>query len=163
MVLSGMSDMAQILDNTSYMKDFRALNEEERSRIRRVRDILAASQAIQCTNCRYCTPSAPADRHPRYFGLYNNMKRLKNTGYTANQRVYYANLARTHGKASDCIRCGLCEKNCPSDAIHVIDNVAVIDYTKCTSCGTCVAKCPRKVLLDIHEDGKVVPAVQAGA
>ena len=41
------------------------------------------------------------------------MKRLKNTGYIANQKVYYANLSKAHGKASDCIHCGLCEKNCP--------------------------------------------------
>ena len=63
--------------------------------------------------------------------------------------------------SASCIGCKLCEKNCPSDAIHVIDNVAVIDYTKCTSCGTCVGKCPRKVLSNIHDDGKVVPVVSA--
>ena len=62
--------------------------------------------------------------------------------------------------AVSCIGCKLCEKNCPSDAIHVVDNVAVIDYAKCTSCGTCVTKCPRKVLLNIHDDGKVVPVVK---
>ena len=39
------------------------------------------------------------------------------------------------------------------------DNIAVIDYTKCTSCGTCAAKCPRKVIRDIHADGKVMPVV----
>ena len=59
-----------------------------------------------------------------------------------------------------CIGCKLCEKNCPSDAIHVVDNVAVIDYSKCTSCGTCVSKCPRKVILNIHDNGKVTPVVQ---
>lgn len=63
--------------------------------------------------------------------------------------------------SASCIGCKLCEKNCPSDAIHVVDNVAVIDYTKCTSCGTCVSKCPRKVLANIHDDGKVVPVVSA--
>lgn len=65
---------------------------------------------------RAAEPRSSCPKHiaiPDYFGLYNNMKRLKNTGYTANQKVYYANLAKTHGKATDCIRCGLCEKNCP--------------------------------------------------
>ncbi|MDO5041232.1 MAG: RnfABCDGE type electron transport complex subunit B [Peptoniphilus sp.] len=41
-----------------------------------------------------------------------------------------------------CIACGLCEKNCPKDAIHVTDNLAAIDYDKCINCGICVAKCP---------------------
>ena len=35
-----------------------------------------------------------------------------------------------------------CQKSCPADAIHVVDNLAVIDYDKCTGCGTCVAGCP---------------------
>ena len=77
-------------------------------------------------------------------------------------RPWLGAVARNNCAAS-CIGCKLCEKNCPQDAIHVIDNVAVIDYTKCTSCGVCVEKCPRKVLLDIHEDGKVAPVAKAGA
>jgi RnfABCDGE-type electron transport complex B subunit len=46
-----------------------------------------------------------------------------------------------------CIACKLCEKACNFDAIHVIDNLAVIDYNKCTSCGECVKVCPMKTIL----------------
>ncbi len=46
-----------------------------------------------------------------------------------------------------CISCKLCEKNCSSDAIHVEDNIAVIDYKKCTSCGICADKCPRHIIV----------------
>lgn len=45
-----------------------------------------------------------------------------------------------------CIACKICEKNCPFDAIHVVDNIAVIDYDKCKACGICANKCPKKVL-----------------
>lgn len=44
--------------------------------------------------------------------------------------------------ANGCIACRKCEKTCPHDAIHVDDNLARIDYTKCTSCGACVEVCP---------------------
>ena len=46
-----------------------------------------------------------------------------------------------------CIGCHLCEKNCPSDAVHVIDNIAYIDQDKCTGCGVCAEKCPKKIIL----------------
>lgn len=46
-----------------------------------------------------------------------------------------------------CIGCHLCEKNCPSDAIHVVDNIAYIDQEKCTGCGICAEKCPKKIIL----------------
>lgn len=45
-----------------------------------------------------------------------------------------------------CIACGICEKNCPFDAIHVENNVAKIDYSKCTGCMVCVEKCPTKAI-----------------
>jgi len=45
-----------------------------------------------------------------------------------------------------CIACRLCEKACKFDAIKVVDNLAVIDYDKCTSCGECVKVCPMKTI-----------------
>jgi ferredoxin len=45
-----------------------------------------------------------------------------------------------------CIACRKCEQICPVDAIHVVDNLAVIDYHKCTSCGECVKVCPMKTI-----------------
>ena len=56
-----------------------------------------------------------------------------------------------------CIGCKKCEKVCPSGAVAVTDNLAVIDYTKCTHCGLCAAECPtgclKKVFFpDIPED-----------
>jgi RnfABCDGE-type electron transport complex B subunit len=46
-----------------------------------------------------------------------------------------------------CIACKLCERACKFDAIHVVDNLAVIDYHKCTSCGECVTACPVKCIV----------------
>ena len=41
----------------------------------------------------------------------------------------------------------MCEKQCEFDAIHVENNIAKIDYEKCTGCGKCAEKCPCKVIL----------------
>ena len=45
-----------------------------------------------------------------------------------------------------CIGCKICEKTCQFDAIHVENNLASIDYSKCTECGACIEKCPRKII-----------------
>lgn len=46
-----------------------------------------------------------------------------------------------------CIGCMICKKNCEYDAISVVDNIAHIDYNKCTNCGVCAEKCPVKVIV----------------
>ncbi len=48
--------------------------------------------------------------------------------------------------SAGCIGCMLCTRQCEFDAIHVDQNVAHIDYEKCTQCGKCVEKCPVKVI-----------------
>jgi Na+-translocating ferredoxin:NAD+ oxidoreductase RNF subunit RnfB len=67
-------------------------------------------------------------------------------------KVYLACSSRDSGRDTKsfcpvgCIACKSCERACKFDAIHVVDNLAVIDYKKCTSCYSCVKVCPVKVI-----------------
>lgn len=109
MVLSGMSDISQLQNNTAYMRDFEPLNEAEYKLIDEITKILNSSGTIQCTSCRYCMEVCPGNINiPEYFGLYN-MHAV--TGNKSN--MYYERFSMNHGKASECIKCGKCEKNCP--------------------------------------------------
>lgn len=51
-----------------------------------------------------------------------------------------------------CLGCKICEKFCEHDAIHVVDNLAVLDYDKCTGCGECAKRCPRHLISDSKLD-----------
>lgn len=50
------------------------------------------------------------------------------------------------GCSAGCIGCGICVKQCEFDAVTVENNIAHIDYDKCTRCGKCAEKCPKKVI-----------------
>ena len=73
----------------------------------------------------------------------------------ASKKVHVACANRDKGKAAmsvcanSCIGCGLCQKECKFDAIHVVDGVAVIDYDKCKGCKLCTKVCPRDAILPI--------------
>ena len=113
MVLSGMSDMQQLLDNTAYMQSFVPLNEEERQKVMLAADLINGQISIPCTACQYCTTDCPMNiAIPEYFSLYNLQKRTE-TGDFSVQGVYYNNLSAERGKASECIECGQCEEKCP--------------------------------------------------
>ena len=122
MVLSGMSNMEQMLDNISYMKDFQPLGQEELALIDQAVDMINAHIAIACTGCSYCTDGCPMNIPiPQYFSLYNAEKQeIKEKGWTP-QGEYYSRLSQKHAKASDCIQCGQCEGICPQ-------HLSIIEY-----------------------------------
>ncbi len=51
-----------------------------------------------------------------------------------------------------CIACRKCERVCPVQAITVENNLASIDYSKCTGCGLCVKECPRDTIKLYQKD-----------
>ncbi len=111
MVLSGMSDMAQMEDNTSFMEDFHPLDERERAAVEEVQRIFRTRHFIPCTACRYCTAGCPMGiAIPDIFATVNAKKLHKDW----NSRFYYNVVCDKAGsRASDCVRCGQCESICP--------------------------------------------------
>ncbi len=109
MVLSGMSSLSQLDDNTSYMQEFKPLSDGEKELVAKITDILNSTIKVQCTGCRYCLEECPKSINiPDYFGLLN-MHAV--TGKTSN--MYYERFSMNHGKASECLQCGKCEGICP--------------------------------------------------
>lgn len=126
-VLSGMSDMAQVEDNTGYMADFQPLTDEEKQLCHKAADIINRQVTIPCTGCSYCTEGCP--RHiaiPQYFSLYNDDMREnpEEKGWTVNM-TNYSMLTDKFGKASDCIACGQCESVCPQH-LPIIENLKTV-------------------------------------
>jgi predicted aldo/keto reductase-like oxidoreductase len=114
MVLSGMSNREQLLDNTSYMMDCRPLSEAEQEIIRRAVGFINGSIAIPCTGCAYCVDGCPVGIPiPQYFSLYNADKQeIPGKSWTP-QESYYVNLTKEFGAADQCLECGHCEQVCP--------------------------------------------------
>ncbi|HLR34564.1 MAG TPA: 4Fe-4S binding protein [Tissierellales bacterium] len=44
--------------------------------------------------------------------------------------------------SDDCISCGACAAECPTDAISEGDDIYVIDADECIDCGSCADVCP---------------------
>ena len=128
MVLTGMNAMEQVLDNSSYMTDFKPFCQEEYRIVEKVADIINENMAVPCTVCRYCERGCPKKvAIPDYFSLYNSAKRAV-TNNLSSQFVYYLNLTSKHGKAGDCIKCKKCEKVCPQhiEITKYLDEVSAV-------------------------------------
>ena len=111
MVLSGMSNLEQMNDNLSYMKDFKPLDNSEMEAVKKVADVFHSKHMIPCTACRYCIEGCP--KHISIPDLFACMN-AKTVFYDWNADYYYGQVHTVHnGKASECIKCGKCEKVCP--------------------------------------------------
>ena len=123
-VLSGMSTISQVEDNTGYMADFKPLTEEETAMTRKAAEIINGQIAVPCTGCSYCTEGCPMHiAIPRYFSLYNDIKRedMAQKGWTVTYS-YYDWLTEKFGRARDCVQCGQCEGVCPQH-LPIIENL----------------------------------------
>ena len=109
-VLSGMSNMEQMEDNLSFMRQLQPLNDEEQKVLESARKALSQFDGIACTACHYCTPGCPMDIHiPEIFAVMNVYKMYGNLIEARNEYKW-----RPGGeKASACIQCGQCEDACP--------------------------------------------------
>ncbi len=118
----------------------------------RVENGVARVDAEKCTGCMQCVEACPR-------------KVIVPVSYEADIVVACSNHERgayTRKVCSiGCVGCHLCEKVCEFGAIHVVKNLAVIDYSKCVSCGLCAAVCPRQLISDsnLRTDMDAVPAM----
>ena len=118
----------------------------------RVENGVARVDAEKCTGCMQCVDACPR-------------KVIVSVSYDADIVVACSNHERGANTRKvcniGCIGCHLCEKICEFNAIHVVDNLAVIDYSKCVSCGLCAAVCPRQLISDsnLRTDMDAVPAM----
>ena len=93
------------------MREFQPLNERELQAVKQVTEIFRGMNLIPCTACRYCTAGCPKQISiPDLFALLNS----KRIYHDWNADYYYHNVHTAAGsRASDCIKCGKCEKACP--------------------------------------------------
>lgn len=112
--LSGMSNYEQLIDNITYMDDFKKLNQEEYQIINKVTDILNNNEIIACTDCKYCVEGCPKKiAIPEYFKLYNVVKEKGRRLEYDNQKKKFDELAANYSLPSVCIGCKKCELHCP--------------------------------------------------
>lgn len=106
MVLSGMSTLEQLEENIGFMKDFEPLDEEDFALLDKVVEIVNSVEQIPCTSCKYCTEVCPKNiAIPSIFGVLNEIKRFDK------EHTWIPNYGER--AASNCIKCGKCEKACP--------------------------------------------------
>lgn len=119
-VLSGMSDVEQMKDNLSYMKDFKPLTEKEKEAIRKAQEAINGVKSIPCTACHYCTAGCP--KHIPIPEIFEARNKQLIWGQLEEGKAAYELAVKDAGTASDCIACGQCERACPQQ-IKVIERL----------------------------------------
>lgn len=125
-VLSGMSDMAQMNDNLSYMAEFKPLNDAEYKAIEEAVEIINKVPTIPCTSCKYCVDGCPMKINiPRLFSIANQNKKFGDESKKPYNMGAYKDATKENGLASACLQCGACEGHCPQH-IEIIEELKKI-------------------------------------
>ena len=112
-VLSGMSNVAQMEDNLSFMKDFNGLTDSEKETLDKAREAMSKIPLIPCTTCNYCAKVCPMEIGiSGSFTAMNYLTLYGNKAAAAHQEDW---LVVSHGRkrADECVKCGQCEEVCP--------------------------------------------------
>lgn len=111
-VLSGMSNIEQMEDNLSYMKDFKGLTGAQQEVVKQAQEALRAIPLIPCTNCNYCAKVCPMEIG--ISGSFTAMNFNSQFGKEAAMRKLKGSVDKQDKKRADkCIKCGKCEQVCP--------------------------------------------------
>ena len=112
-VLSGMSNVEQMEDNLSYMKDFKGLTEKEKETLDKAQEELKKIPLIPCTTCNYCAKVCP--KEIGVSGSFTAMNYLTLYGSKAQALHQEGWLVGGNGRksANECVKCGKCEEVCP--------------------------------------------------
>ena len=121
-VLSGMSDMAQLEDNVAMMTNFEPMNEKELEAVAKVVEEIRKVNDIPCTGCRYCMDCPMGVDIPEIFAIYS---RLKIFGKDKSFVEDYKEVMENGNGAEHCVGCLQCMNHCPQ-SIEVPDKLAMI-------------------------------------
>lgn len=121
-VLSGMSDMAQLEDNVAMMTNFEPMNEKELEAVSKVVEEIRKVNDIPCTGCRYCMDCPMGVDIPEIFAIYS---RLKIFGKDKSFVEDYKEVMENGNGAEHCVGCQQCMNHCPQ-SIEIPDKLAMI-------------------------------------
>lgn len=114
-VLTGASSLEQLENNIEEFNNADPLNEEEYKILEEVSNIINSNITVNCTKCRYCVDTCPADIDiAKIFDMYNKHKILGHEDWSQAGNAYlnYSKLPSV-GIASDCVECESCIEECP--------------------------------------------------
>lgn len=123
-ILSGMSNFEQLVENINTFDKEQPLTEVERDTLLGIADEILKKKILPCTACRYCTSHCPKELDiPSLINLYNEHN-FSDGGFIAPMALM---ALPEEKKPSACIGCRNCEKVCPQ---QIKISEAMRDFTK---------------------------------